>query len=339
MKSIPVVYCFNHSYVMQAGVAFQSMLEHAKTPNTKYSIHVIGSQLTEEDKAALGKIVCRFQQAEIRFHESPRLDIPRYHSAGNLSQDMFYKMTPPLLFPQYERVVVSDADVVYMDDVAQMFEELSAEEDIYLCGVEDVGYAALRGHGILRDVGAPRFFRRYDRQMSESERSKLVVNTGFMVMNLRLCRKDGMAERWISFTRQNFKRLVLPDQDVLNICSHPKIKAAPSRFMAFAEYEPIYQSISAAKRAENPAWDEMYSNPVMVHYTSGIKPWKYPQSACSRLWFEACMRAGLFDEWRKWYANFMMPQTRTMTGKRLVNAAIPLGKGKTLHIQIHKERK
>ena len=339
MTEIPIVQCFDHDYVLPAGVAFQSMLEYAKAPETIYVLHVIGTGLTDADKDLLSGIVAKFPQAQLVFHNPSELDIPKYTGSGNLSQDVFYKMTPPLLFPEYKKVVVADLDVVYAGDIAEMYNGLSEEEDVYMLGVEDIGYAAMRETGILKEYGAPRFFKRYYRQMSKEERSKLVLNTGFFCMNLELCRKNRLTERCIQFAKDNFDRLVLLDQDILNICCAPRIKKAPSRFMAFAEYEPVYRNLTPEQLYGNPSWEEMYANPLMIHYTSGIKPWKYPQSACSRLWFEACMRAGLFDEWRKWYANFMMPQTRTMTGKRLVNAAIPLGKGKTLHIQIHKERK
>lgn len=338
MKTVPIIHCFDHNYVLPAGVAFHSLLTHARTPGMHYELHAIGSGLTDADKELLNGIVSRFPNASVAFHEPPPLDLPVKRSHGNFSADMFYKMKIPEMFPGHDVALVSDVDVVYADDVAQLFEELHPDEDIYLCGTPDIGYSSWRGQGILRDTGAPKPFRRYERLMTEEERRKLLIGVGLFAMNLRLCRKDGMTERWFEFARGNFKRLILPEQDVLNICCHPKIKAVSSRFMAIAGHEPEYRALSGQERAANPAWDEMYANPVQIHFASGIKPWKYPQCACSRAWFEACLSAGLFDRWRTWYAYFTDPQMRTTFGRKLIDLHIPMGKS-TIHIQCHREKR
>ena len=336
MKTIPSVHCFNHNYVLPAGVAFYSLLQHACTPNARYAIHVIGTGLTDDDMSLLGDIVARFPQATLEFHDPPRLDLPVRRNLGNFSADIFYKMAIPEILPQYDGVIVSDVDVVYADDVASFANELRADEDCYLCGTPDIGFSAWRGSGILRDAGAPKSFRRYERLFTEEERKELVIGVGLFAMDGRLCRADGMTRRWLDFAKANFKRLILPEQDVLNICCHPRIKVVSSRFMAIAGYEPEYRTLSESQRAANPAWDEMFAHPVQIHYASAIKPWKFPHCACSRLWFEACLAAGLFDRWREWYARFMARHMRTMFGKRLLDVRLPFGR-RIFHVQCHKE--
>lgn len=338
MKVVPIIHCFDHNYVLPAGVAFQSLLEKAKTPDVIYALHVIGSDISEEDKCLLNGIVARFANATIDYCVPPELELPEYRARGNFTKDMFYKLLIPDLFPQYDRVLVSDVDVVYAGDVAPLYDELAADEEVYVCGTEDVGFSVWRARGILKDSGAPSCFKRYDRNMSQEERSRLFMGVGLFVMNSRLFRRDGMSEKCIEFARNNFDRLVLPEQDVINIVCHPKVKLVSSRYMAIAGYEPNYRRLTDAERAANPAWDEMFANPVQIHYASGIKPWKYPQCPCSKLWFEALLASGLFDRWREWYDSFMLPYMRMATGKTFLDFTIPLHKGKRLHLRVHKER-
>ena len=338
MKTIPIIHCFDHGYVLPAGVAFQSMLERARSPGTHYALHVVGTALTDGDKTLLQRIVSKFPHASLEFHSPPTLDLPAFEKRGNLARDVFFKMLLPEMFPQYDVAIVSDVDVAYADDVASFFDAAGGDDDFYICGTADVGYASWRGRGILRDRGAPKFFCRYLRNMTDDERGKLVVGMGFTVMNLRACRSDGMVGHWFDFARKNFDRLVLLEQDVMNICCAPRVKVVSSRFMAIAGFEPEYRSLSEVERAANPAWDEMFANPVQMHYASGVKPWKFPHSACSELWFEACLSAGLFDRWRAWYGNFMTPQLRTMFGKSLLDIRIPIGK-RDFHLQLHKEKR
>ena len=336
MRTIPVIHCFDHNYVLPAGVAFQSMLEQATSPDTHYALHVVGTALTDGDKTLLSGIVAHFPQASLEFHDPPPLNLPAFENRGNLARDVFYKMMLPDLFPQYDLVIVSDVDVAYADDIASFFDAFGENEDFYVCGTEDIGYASWRARGILRDGGAPKFFKRYQRNMTAEERESLRIGMGFIVMNLRLCRADGMTARWFSFAQGNFDRLVLLEQDVINICCAPKVQAVSSRFMAIAGYEPAYRSLSEAERAANPAWDDMFAHPVQIHYASGVKPWKYPYSACSGLWFQACLSAGLFDLWRARYWHFMAPQFRTMFGKKLLDVRVPVGK-RVFHLQLTKE--
>jgi len=337
MTEVPIVHCFDHNYVLPAGVAFRSLLAHARHADVMYVLYVIGSGLTDDDKALLDGIVGKFENARLEFLPPPELPLPKL-KRGNFSRDMFYKMLVPDLLPQYDTVLVSDVDVVYAGDVADLYFELDGDENYYVCGTADVGYASWRGHGILKDMGAPKFFRRYFKKMSQAERDRLVMGVGFFAMNARLCRRDGMGRKWMDFAIGNFSRLLLPEQDIINICCHPKIKLVGSRYMAIAGFEPAYRSLTAEERAANPAWNEMFANPVQIHYASGIKPWKYPQSACSKQWFEACLDAGLFDRWRDWYARFMQPYTQMTMGKKLVDCAIPLGRGRKLHLRLHKEK-
>lgn len=337
MTVVPIVHCFDHNYVLPAGVAFQSLLSHARREGVEYALYVIGSGLDDGDKALLAGIVGKFKNARLEFLPAPTLPLPDV-KRGNFSRDMFYKMLVPELLMQYDTVLISDVDVVYSGDVADLYFELSGDEDFYVCGTEDVGYASWRRRGILKDSGAHKFFRRYFKQMSQEERDRLIMGVGFFAMNLRLCRQDGMSKKWMDFAIGNFGRLLLPEQDVINICCHPKIKLVGSRYMAIAGFEPDYRRLTDAERAANPAWDEMFLNPVQIHYASGIKPWKYPQCPYSRPWFESCLAAGLFDRWREWYARFMQPYTQMALGKRLVDCAVPLGRGRLLHIRCHKEK-
>ena len=337
MTAIPIVHCFDHNYVLPAGVAFESLLEHACRDDVVYVLYVIGTGLTDDDKALLAGIVGKFKNAQLEFLPPPKLPLPDLKQ-GNFSRDMFYKMLVPDLLPQYDTVLVSDVDVVYGGDVADLYFELKSDEEYYVCGTGDVGYASWRQSGILKDSGAPKFFRRYLRKMSQDERDRLTMGVGFFAMNAKMCRRDGMCSKWLDFAIGNFSRLVLPEQDVINICCYPKVKLISSRYMAIAGYEPNYSKMTESERKANPAWDEMFAHPVQIHFASGIKPWKYPQCPCSKLWFEALLASGLFDRWREWYESYMLPYTSLSTGKSLFDFTIPLRKGKKLHFRLHKER-
>ena len=336
MTVVPIVHCFDSNYVVPAAVAFHSLLTHAKSPDTLYVLHVIGRNLSNSDKALLQGVVVGFTHTKLVFHEPPAID-PSLKTGENFSIDVFFKMVVPDIIAD-DVVLIADVDVVYEGDVADLYHELKADEDFWLCGTADIGYAAWRGEGILRDSGELKFFKRYARYMNEHDRAKLIMGVGFFAMNLKRCREEGAVGKWFDFARANIGRVLLPEQDILNICSWPKIKIVSSRYMAIAAYWPAYKKKDEAARKANLAWDEMYSNPVQVHFASGIKPWKYPNSPLAGKWFDACVAAGMLHRWREWYGKLMAEQTRFMLARKIVDWTFGIGH-RTFRLLVAREKR
>lgn len=200
MDTIPILHCFDHNYVLQAGVCFHSLLSHT-SPTRHYVLHVMATGLTAEDKDLLQGIVGHFRNATLVFDNPPKLDLPDL-KGGNFSKALFYKLALANLYPQYDRAIVSDVDVVYADDIALAYDVLPVDSSAYLAGPLDVTYASWRGEGILRDLGAPKSLRRYFSNFSAEERSQLRVGAGFMTFNLRRMREEQIPDRCFSFAKR-----------------------------------------------------------------------------------------------------------------------------------------
>jgi hypothetical protein len=96
--------------------------------------------------------------------------------------------------------------------------------------------------------------------------------------------------------------------------------------MAIAAYFPKYQKLDDSSRKANLAWDDMYANPVQIHYASAIKPWKYPASPMAGKWFDACVNAGMLHKWREWYGNLMLRQNRFSLARKIIDIAFKIGR-------------
>jgi lipopolysaccharide biosynthesis glycosyltransferase len=336
MTVIPIVHCFDSNFVVPAAVAFHSLLRHAKSLDTLYVLHVIGRDLTEPHRELLRSVVDAFPNAKLEFHEPPAID-PSLKTDGNFSVDVFFKMAIPDIIKD-DIAIVADVDVIYESDVADLYHELKPEEDYWLCGTADIGYAAWRGSGILKNAGDLKFFRRYSKLIRKEDQKKLVMGVGFFAMNLKKCREEGATQKWFDFARTNICRIILPEQDVLNICSWPKIKIVSSRYMAIAAYWPDYEKLSEEAKMANPAWDEMYANPVQIHFATGIKPWRYPDSPLAGKWFDACVAAGMLHRWRIWFGKLTEKQTQFMLARKIIDWAFSIGR-RTFRIVLAREAK
>lgn len=316
MRTVHVIHCFDAGYALPAGVCFQSLLENARSADAVYALHVVGN-LPESDREMLRSVVGRFANATLDFRIPGPLGIPAgaLPRKSHYSDALYAKLALPELFPEIDRAIVADVDVVYQGDIAGALDAAPEGDGSLLSGVWDLGYAAYHRTGLF-PTGRP-FVRRYEREWTRGELDALRIGAGLVVYDMTALREGGYAGRWLDFIRANARRAVLPEQEAYNIVCGDRISLLPLRFMAVAEHAPRYDAMSADERAANPAWGEMYANPVQMHYASRVKPWKYPGSARAELWFAALARAGLVERWRRWYAEFSRVMVEESLERRL----------------------
>lgn len=98
---------------------------------------------------------------------------------GNFSKEMYYKFLVASLLPQYDKVIVTDVDVVFLGDIAKEFIEFNINEEYYLAGAKS---------GLGRsDSWLYKFSSRYDEEFSIEERKLLNFAGGYYIFN---CKKN-----------------------------------------------------------------------------------------------------------------------------------------------------
>ena len=310
--TISIIHCFDHNYVLPAAVAFRTLLEHAVTPGAVYDLHVLGSGITEEDRALLEGIVAAFPQARLSFRTPPPHPVPAdvLPRKGHYSPDLYYKLMVPELYPELDHAVLADVDVVWEDDVAKVGQALPADGSARIAGAWDPGYAAYHREG-LYPTGRP-LIRRYARCFSADELDRLRISAGLMVFDLKGLRCDGETGKWIDFARKNAYRAILPEQEPINLVTSDRIVTLPQSFMA------------DAGSFGHPRWREVFCPTVMLHFASREKPWKYPGAPLADRWFAACARAGLIETWRRFYADWSHPLADFSLAKKPVDLSFSL---------------
>ena len=109
------------------------------------------------------------------------------------------------------------------------------------------------------------------------------INSGFLVMNLQLLRKDNLVDRFMEALHTG--HLQFPDQDVLNMVCKGRILGLPPYYNGIRTfYLPQYKS-NFMKYYTQADWQTLQAYGT-IHYT-GAKPWETFTIQ--------------FSEWWKWY--------------------------------------
>lgn len=273
MKSeIPIVFCFNNKYVIPAAVTFYSLLEHAN-PEYNYRLHVLHSNVTQENQIKLNKTVDRFDHCSaIEFLQMSRLDQiwSKIVRKAHFSKEAIYKYIFGSIFPNYDKVVFSDVDVVYLDDISDSYHCIS--NDDYLAAVRPVSK-------ILT------FMERYKTLFSEEE-IKILSGfcSGYLVMNLNKMRL--IENQMLEFIDKEGHRLVQPGQDLLNLFCHTNVHLLPLRYLVCSYTWELYQNDLKDDYYSEEEIQTAMNSPVQLHYATGIKPWDNPCSTKANEWYK-----------------------------------------------------
>lgn len=287
---VPIMHCFDDNYVIPASVSFLSMLENAN-PRYFYKLYVLHTDISEKNQNTLNSIVSKFNNADLQFIDmnnkfNDEFDVMK--TKAHYSKEILYKLLAPTIFPQYEQIIITDVDVVFCGDIAEIYDE--GQFDEYIAGI---AY-----HNVLEN-----FMRNtYEAQFSSEEIRKLLIGAGLLCVNLKKMREDGMEAKCVAYLEQNLHRLKQPEQDVLNLVCYPKIKLLPERFMVCTYlYDMIENNeffgneITLGK--QDKVWiKEALSKVIQLHYAGAQKPWNTPTCTKSDVWFSYLLKTPFFYE-------------------------------------------
>ena len=120
-QTIPVFFAVDDNYAPYLGVALRSMLANAN-PACFYRIHILTEGLTEENTAKL--LAEQTVNAGISFddiHEQVARIAAHIHMRDYYSAATYYRIFIGEVYPQYDRALYLDSDLVFEGDIAESF--------------------------------------------------------------------------------------------------------------------------------------------------------------------------------------------------------------------------
>ncbi|MDR2435698.1 MAG: glycosyltransferase [Puniceicoccales bacterium] len=280
-RKISVAYCFDDNYAIPAAVAIYSMLENG-AKSVDWRIVCLSSDISAYNQKKLSDMVAKSPNAAIEFVDMSGkfADLmKRAKRAQQFTKEMFYKFLIPDILSDCDTAIVSDVDIVWTGDSSEM---ASVKSDVYFKAAELVK---------PKDSWVETYYEAYRRDFSSEERKKLGWAAGFYAMNLKKMREDKIPERCIEFAYANAKRLIQPEQDVLNLTCWPHIETMPDNALIPSYYRDLYDADGRIAKA--------MAKPIQVHYASTYKPWICPDSAFADIWFSVLAKTSFYKDYRE----------------------------------------
>ena len=277
MMTIPIVFAIDQNVVIQCGVTITSLLINARE-DTFYDIYILyNRQKLDEGSRDLLQTAfkdnthCHISFVDVgdKFSESEGL------ATGHITTATYFRLAIPTLFPQFDKVIYSDIDIIFQQDLSTLF-QISLEEDDLLAAALDLS--------IDRNV----FF---DSRMVAAigKDSSNYFNAGFLVMNLKSLRKGEVMDQLAYHSKIKY---VQNDQDVLNIVCGNHVRIIPSIY----NFQPSQFANYMWGRDCSAIPFESYFKRATLHYTGPDKPWNSLACVASDAWWHYYRQSPFYDD-------------------------------------------
>lgn len=240
--TVPVFFSTDENYIPFLAVTVRSLIENASSDNN-YELYILNTDLSEESKSRI--LAMQTENVSINFVDVKErlsllgngLNLRDYYTVS-----IYYRLFIPSMFPELQRAIYLDCDIVVLDDIAKLYD---TEMGNMLLGV--VPDQVVNSYSLFRDYVEDVVGVKWENYF----------NSGMLLMNLDALRKAQIEEKFLDiFNRYQF-RTVAPDQDYLNHLCKDRV---------------LYLD-----RSWNVMWSkEKYSGKLrIIHYNMFRKPWIY----------------------------------------------------------------
>ncbi|MFA5644329.1 MAG: glycosyltransferase family 8 protein [Patescibacteria group bacterium] len=271
---IPIVFTFDDNYIVPAGVAIKSLL-HSGKRDTWYKIYCLYNNLSDENRKKLDKI------AKINWLKIDNNIFANSPVTSEYPVDVYYRLMIHDILPQHEKIIYSDVDVLFHDDLSEIYN--MDLDNAYWAGVPLEKNEKVDDKIISFQKGNPDDPKYLSGHTKFTEnKNEFIFASGFMVINSKKMRQDNMTQKFLETIKTFKDRIKMFDLDVLNLaCQKNSIKKLPFSFCVF---EDILYAKNYRETNSYPFLEKVFSNkelvkgiinPVISHYTGSnfIRVW------------------------------------------------------------------
>lgn len=243
---IPIFFTIDNGYAPFLAVALNSAIKNA-SPTRRYRAIVLHQDLSESNisklrslqtdhfKIDLIPMQANFEALDDRMGNRLRCDY--------FTLTIYFRLFIPAMFPQYDKGIYIDSDVVLTDDIALLF-------DI------DIGDNYIGACNDLSIADTPPLVAYTENAVGV--KGNEYINSGVLLMNLKMLRERDLQGHFLSLLSTYHFDCIAPDQDYLNAMCNGK----------------IYYLDEAWDAMPNDAKPPLKKT-CLIHYNLFSKPWCY----------------------------------------------------------------
>lgn len=275
--------CTDENYAMPCGICITSIFENNK--NHSICIHLVCENLESKTLDKILSLAEKYGQ-EIKIYPIDSSLFMNLPISDRYKVSIYFRLLFPSLLPaDVSRILYLDCDIIILKDLSKLMDIPLYD---YACGVVEDQFSD--------DVRNKNRINKYDDYF----------NTGVLLFNLDVWRKQDLATKCIQFMSDHPELSIYPDQDALNVVLNNNVLWLDSIYN--------FQEGLFCKKGElllhKDKWDKVdrsINDIVILHYSFSIKPW---HKECNHPFKELFLHYKKMSPWKSypiafWNKNFV----------------------------------
>ncbi len=271
---IPIFFSCDDKYIPYFATALQSLVENA-SKRYFYKIYVMhANSISRENREEIietyshGNVKIKF----VDISSKVKTLSEKLHTRDYYSKSTYFRMFIPNLFPQYDKAIYLDCDIIVLGNIAKLYKQKLGEK--LLAGVADM---AVCQHGEFVD---------YVKNKIGVKSEKEYFNAGVLLLNLAKMREENFENQFVNLLNKvTFS--VAQDQDYLNALCINRTKILDGKWNQM----PIGRQ-------------RKYKKIDIIHFNLSFKPWQADNIMYGEKFWHYARHTGYFYEILKEKQNF-----------------------------------
>ena len=263
-KVIPIFFAVDDEYTPFLSVALQSLIDNSSKENY-YSIKILYTNISQENQNKINKYEkenVNIEFVDLNYYIDKVKD--KLYTRDYYSKTTYFRLFIPELYPQYDKVLYLDSDIVILSDIADLY-NIDMEDNLVAAAPDDV-------------IQTIEVFQNYVEKVVGVADYKNYFNAGVLLMNLDELRKFNFQEKFL-YLLSTVKFSVAQDQDYLNRLCKGRVKLIENTW----DRMPI--GGDTVKR------EDIH----LIHYNLAFKPWHFEDILYKEYFWQYAHKTEYFD--------------------------------------------
>ncbi|WPX39855.1 glycosyltransferase [Akkermansia sp. N21116] len=249
LEIINIAFTISDDYIKHCCNCILSILENNK--NNFFKFYVISDDLTDCSKNMVDLSLCNYNNFEIEYLKFEKNINEFPITLSHISIHTYYRLFLASLLEDIDRVLYLDSDIIVNGPLLELWK---IDLNLFYCaGSEDL---FIKKINYKKEIGF--------------EDDDIYINAGVLLLNLRKIRNEDVECLFFKNISNFGSKIKFQDQDILNITFRGKVHIVSEKYN-FCN--------------ENAQKTSIDFSPIIIHYTSYYKPWKYREGDFNSLNF------------------------------------------------------
>lgn len=265
---IPIFFAVDDGYIPFLAVTIESILENASEENF-YEIKVLYTNISSDYMKRIKKLEkdnLKIEFVNLNYYIDSIKD--KLYTRDYYSKTTYFRLFIPSLYPQYDKALYLDADIVLNADVAELY-NIDIKDNLVGAAPDEV-------------VGFTPIFREYVERVVGVSSYKHYFNAGVLIMNLKALREFNFQEKFL-YLLDKVTFTVAQDQDYLNRICKGRVHLL----------DVVWDKMPVGRRTI------ANQDIKLVHYNFAQKPWHYETVLYEEYFWKYAEKTDFIDQIRK----------------------------------------